>query len=113
MSKSKGNVILPEEVVFGVIESPPGYEFRAVNGLVLDPSEWGIWRNKNNDGCYYTNTQSGRRPVFLCKHGDNRTCVLIHNGKEIEQHPELLANLPELEETETDYIFTIKYGKSQ
>jgi len=36
MSKSRGNVVLPEEVVHGVYTLAPGYEFRDLAGELVD-----------------------------------------------------------------------------
>jgi valyl-tRNA synthetase len=65
MSKSKGNVVLPEEVINGVYELSPGHEFRGLDGEVVDWEKLFIWLDIAG---YRTSTKYGRRPVFLhCK----------------------------------------------
>jgi hypothetical protein len=88
MSKSRGNVVLPEEVVYGVLDLDPGYEFRDKYGNIVD---WrhNVWRDKGKSGYFFTATRLGRQPVFLCEKDDPRHCVLLIDGKEREQHPDL------------------------
>lgn len=95
MSKSRNNVITPDEIVHGVMATEPGFEFRTINGYILEPTRYGIWRNVGGDGCYYTSSRCGKTPVFLCQVGDPRACVLLINGQETVQHPEILASLPD------------------
>lgn len=90
MSKSRGNVTLPEEVVYGVYEVAGGYEFRlAENNLVINPHEYEVWRNRPGDSCFYTSTKHGRQPVFLCQCGNPSPCIFLVDGKEIIQHSRL------------------------
>ena len=88
MSKSRGNVVLPEEVVYGVLDLDPGYEFRDKYSNIVD---WrhNVWRDKGKSGDFFTATRFGRQPVFLCEKGDPRHCILLIDGQEKEQHPGL------------------------
>jgi hypothetical protein len=95
MSKSRHNVVTPDEVVFAVYDLQRGYEFRTIDGIIREPLRYGIWRNKGGDGFYYTSSQTGRQPVFLCRTGHAETCVLMIDGEERMQHPKLLATLPD------------------
>jgi valyl-tRNA synthetase len=63
MSKSRGNVVSPEEVIYGVCKLTPGYEFRDLAGKVVDFKVQGVWRQA--DCGYLTSTKFGRQPVFL------------------------------------------------
>ena len=83
MSKSRGNVVLPEEVVYGVIELCPGYEFRDNCGNIVNWQN-NVWRDKSKSGYFFTATRFGRQPIFLCENGDH--CVLLIDGQEKEQH---------------------------
>jgi len=65
MSKSKGNVVRPEEVVGGVFELHHGFEFRDRRHEVIDHEVFGIWRSPMSPD-YWTSTRTGRRPVWLC-----------------------------------------------
>ncbi len=95
MSKSRNNVVTPDEVIYGVYELSRGFEFRTIDGVIHCHRTFGIWQNKGGDGYYYTSTRSGRIPVFLCQCGDPRPCVLLIDGHERVQHPELLDTLPD------------------
>lgn len=90
MSKSRGNVVLPEEVVFGVYELADGYEFRDATGEVVDWREKGIWRDKLKTGNFFMATRWNRQPVFLCEKDDPRPCVLLLEGQEHVQHENLV-----------------------
>lgn len=93
MSKSRGNVITPDEVIYGVAYFfEEGYDFRDSWGRVVDYQQMGVWRNKGGDGFYYTSTRTGRQPVFLCTAGE--PCRLLVNGEEVVQHPSLLCCSP-------------------
>lgn len=65
MSKSKGNVITPDEVIHGVYQLDPNYEFRNVNGEVINYKSYGVWRDC--DGDYFTSKRTGHQPVFYTK----------------------------------------------
>lgn len=89
MSKSRGNVITPDEVMYGVAELQPGYEFRFFNGVVIDDfKELGVWRNRLNDSMFYTSTRTGKHPVFLHEKGNPVPALLLIDGEECLQHPE-------------------------
>lgn len=62
MSKSKGNVVLPEEVVHGVCGLASNFEFRDLWGRLIDWKVLGVWFNQEG---YHTSTRYGRQPVFL------------------------------------------------
>lgn len=96
MSKSRGNVVLPEEVVYGVHELPFEYEFRDFLGEVVDYKEFGVWRDKFHTSFFFTSTKHGREPVWLCEknkfdsEGKPIPLVLLINGEEKVQHPDEL-----------------------
>ena len=66
MAKSKGNVITPDEVIYGVSDLASGYEFRLpqvvkkgeefflVVTSLNDYKEWGVWLDKLKDSMFYT-----------------------------------------------------------
>jgi valyl-tRNA synthetase len=86
MSKSRGNVVLPEEVIYGVIELDPGCEFRDKYGNTVDWQN-NVWRDKGKSGFFFTATRFGRQPVFLCEKGDHCVhSVLLIDEQEKEQH---------------------------
>ena len=89
MSKSRNNVITPDEVIYGVVTLAPGFEFRDKLGNVFDYAKWRIWRDKGHDSFYYTSTQTGKIPVFLCEIDNPFPCILLINNEEVEQHPTL------------------------
>lgn len=70
MSKSRGNVVLPQEVVHGVEDIDKGYEFRLVGGELIDHQAWGVWRDKLDTGDFFTSTRYGRQPVYLMEVGN-------------------------------------------
>lgn len=91
MSKSRGNVVLPEEVVYGVCDLAIGFEFRNLRKSGLEFVDWtkiGIWQDKGNTGFFYTTTKFGREPVWLCEVNNSNPCVLLINGDEKVQHPD-------------------------
>ena len=97
MSKSRGNVITPDEVIYGVCELEPGFVFCDRSGRILmPPQQYGIWRNRGEDNFYYTGRRFGHEPVFLCQleSGVAHICRLLIDGEEREQHPAILATLP-------------------
>ncbi|MHC4298020.1 MAG: hypothetical protein ACYS7Y_12015 [Planctomycetota bacterium] len=67
MSKSRGNVVLPEEVVKGVFDLDPRFEFRDLKGEIVDWKVKGVWFH--DDG-YRTSTKFKRQPVFLHQKGN-------------------------------------------
>lgn len=90
MSKSRGNVVLPEEVVYGVCEVMAGWEFRGPpDGGAIDPVKLGVWRDPVS-GLYYTATRHGRQPAFLCMKGEPIPPLLVFGGQEITQHPDFM-----------------------
>jgi len=96
MSKSRGNVIRPEEVVYCVYELDNGYEFRNWDGEVIDWKAWGVWRDALNTNDYFTSSKKGKWPVFLCQRdnfdeeGLPIPCILLRDGKEHVQHEKLI-----------------------
>ena len=87
MSKSRGNVVLPEEVVYGICDLEKGFEFRDIFGQVVDWKVFGVWRDKLKTGYFFTSTRTGRQPVFLYEDGE--PCILLINGEEKVQHSNL------------------------
>jgi valyl-tRNA synthetase len=87
MSKSRGNVVLPEEVVHGVCDLMPGYDFRDTQGRIMNWKLAGIWRHATG---YLTSTRTGRQPVFLHEVNNPVPCLLQENMQADMQHPELL-----------------------
>jgi hypothetical protein len=105
MSKSRGNVITPDEIVYGVYEVNPGYEFRDESGKVIeDFRELGIWRDRPNGGDFFTSSRFGKRPVFLHEIGNPDPCQFTDGkGNVREQHPDLkfvAYYVPDLPKTE-------------
>ncbi len=89
MSKSRGNVVMVDEVVYGVCEITDGYEFRNINNEPIeDFRAIGIWRDKGGDGNFYSSLRTGKHPVFLCKKGEPVPCHFSTN--DMHQHPSLL-----------------------
>jgi hypothetical protein len=92
MSKSRGNVVLPEEVVYGVAHLDDGYEFRLPDGKVIeDYLELGIWQDGLNSKMFFTATRYGRVPVFLHCKGNPVPAMLLLDGEEKLQHPDLVG----------------------
>ena len=92
MSKSRGNVVLPEEVVYGVADLPSEYEFRWPNGRVIeDFKDVGVWRDRLNTDLYFTASMFGRIPVFLHYKGNPVPAILVIKGQRTQQHPQLVA----------------------
>jgi valyl-tRNA synthetase len=79
MSKSKGNVVLPEEVVYGVCDLRPGLEFRDADGQAIDWKKLGVWQDELNTKFFFTATRFGRKPVFL-HYKDNHVPALLTLG---------------------------------
>ena len=85
MSKSRGNVVRPDEVVYGVAELSGKYEFRDEwNDVIDDYKKLGVWRSQE-DGFYYTATRFDRRPVFL-HFKDNPVPALFGGKMNTHQH---------------------------
>ncbi len=63
MSKSRGNVISPDEVIRGVAELSDDYEFRDLDDELIDWKLKRVWFDHNVG--YRTSTKYGRQPVFL------------------------------------------------
>lgn len=87
MSKSRGNVVLPEEVVYGVYQLDDNYEFRDLDNQVIDYTPLGVWRDKPRSGMFFTDTKHGRRPVFLHEKDNPVPVLLLIADKEQLQHP--------------------------
>ena len=88
MSKSRGNVVTIDEVVYLIHEVDDAYEFRDKYGTSVDHRNMGVWRDKGGD--FFTNTRSGKQPIFLCEKGNPSQCILLIDGQEKEQHACLL-----------------------
>ena len=100
MSKSKGNVIRPEEVVYGVRSIEDSHEFRDLDNDVIDYRAWGVWQDEfrtvydkyvpNAEGpkpsLFYTATRYGLRPVFIHQKDNPIPCLFTDNGREYTQH---------------------------
>lgn len=100
MSKSKGNVVRPEEVVFGVSDLDRDYEFRDVEGDVIDYKAWGVWRDRfgsvydkhvpnaeRKPMLFYTSTIYKNQPVFLHRKGNPIPALFRDDdGFEYAQH---------------------------
>ena len=84
MSKSRGNVISPDEVVYGVYTLAPGYEFRDLEGQLVDWEKERVWFMSGRG--YLTSTKYGRRPVFMHK-VDDPIPVFLSNMETV-QHVE-------------------------
>lgn len=61
MSKSKGNVVTIDEVVYGVSSVASGYEFRDENSELIDP----VNRAYRMGNSYRLHRKYGHHPVFL------------------------------------------------
>lgn len=94
MSKSRGNVVWVDEVVFGVIDINDKYEFRNESGFVIkDYKKFGVWRDVHNmckiaKGCYFTTNRCGLQPVFLCQKDNEIPPALQFENTIIIQHPQ-------------------------
>lgn len=87
MSKSRGNVIGVDEILFGVAELESGYEFRLGDGALIDYHQIPVWRDKCGTGYFYLGSSYGRLPVFLHEVGNSEPCILLLDGVEAVQHP--------------------------
>lgn len=85
MSKSKGNVVIIDEVVRGVCGLSDQYQFRNLQGYLIDYRAMGVWQTPEGD--YRTSTSTGRQPVFL--HQLDEQIPTLIKGK--QQHPEEVA----------------------
>ncbi len=91
MSKSRGNVISPEEVVCGVADLRTGYEFRGLDRRVIqDFKAVGVWCDPAT-GWYFTAERYGKAPVFLCQTG-NPVPPLLHGAE--DEEPRLQHRAP-------------------
>lgn len=63
MSKTRGYVVLPEEVVRDVFTLVKDYEFRDLAGRLVDWKLTGVWLQPGRG--FLTSIKYGRRPVFL------------------------------------------------
>ena len=86
MSKSRGNVVLVDEVVRGVCELAPGYDFRGLDGQLVDWEFERVWFLDSVG--YFTSTQCGRRPVFLHE-ADNPVPMSITRLKTVQHVKEI------------------------
>lgn len=82
MSKSRGNVIHPEEMVYGVCDLSEEYEFRDLNNEAIDHQRSWIYR-KEGKHFYHKSL-----PVFLCRKNYPVPCLITINGEEQLQHEE-------------------------
>ena len=90
MSKSSGNAIGVDEVVYGVASVDDGYEFRTANGTRIAAGqvrELGVWRDRAGSGDYFTSERFGKRPVFVHQVGDPEPCLFAVDGGVRSQHP--------------------------
>ena len=90
MSKSRGNVISVDDVVYGVYRVAPGYEFRDLHGLVINPIQ--RVRQDGPDYRYRYMDHLGGAPVFLHLKGEPVPPLI--RGK--RQHPECVKYWREL-----------------
>lgn len=81
MSKSSNNALSVDQVVRGVYELAPGYEFRDLNGQLVDWKRWGVWLRDDRGYADVTGYS-----VFLCE-VDN-PIPIIWSGLKTIQHPE-------------------------
>lgn len=88
MSKSRGNVVLPDEVVGRIFEMHPTYEIRNRNNILVDWRAIGAWRHYSADGMFYADSQHGRIPLFLHEIGNPIPCMLEIGDTLRLQHPE-------------------------
>lgn len=102
MSKSRGNVITIDEIVSGVTDLSPGFEFRDCFGVKIhDFRKLHVWRAKYGDGNFYAGTQFNgvakemlgleRLPIFLHFENNPIPCRLLINGREMMQHSKYLT----------------------
>lgn len=69
MSKSKGNTVSVDEVVYGVRSIREGFELRDEQNQVVDPREVGAWESQETFE-YFTAVRMGKRPLWLCMTGE-------------------------------------------
>ncbi len=87
MSKSRGNVVMVDEVVFGIQELDRECEFCDKDGnLIEDYKKFEIWRDKLGDGMFYSSKRFGKFPVYLRNKNTLELCTFLINGKEVLQH---------------------------
>jgi hypothetical protein len=85
MSKSRGNVVMIDEASCGVCWLSDKYQFRDLQGDLIDHMAMHVWRTPEGD--YRTSTSTKRQPVFL--HQLDEQIPTRIKGK--EQHPEEVA----------------------
>lgn len=85
MSKSRGNVVMIDEASCGIYVLSNKYQFRDLQGYLIDHKMIRVWRTPEGD--YRTSTSTGRQPVFL--HQFDEQIPTLLRGK--EQHPEEVA----------------------
>jgi hypothetical protein len=85
MSKSRGNVVTPDEVTCGVADLDCRMEFRNYRNDPQDYRALGVWRDPV-DGNYYTSARTGKHPVWLCRIGIPDVPSIRFNGEERGQH---------------------------
>lgn len=105
MSKSRGNVVSPDEVVYGVYKLADGYEFRDLDGNLIDWKLQGVWR-RPSDRNYVTAKKYGQKPVFLHIENNPIPAYLV----DMVQHADefnFWANL--LAKHEGQFVGNIKY----
>lgn len=79
MSKSRGNVVMIDEVVKGIYQLGHNYSFRDRLGNIVDWKAVGVWRDGTG---YRTSTKDGKQPVFLCRDGDTEPVDLLETGRQ-------------------------------
>ncbi len=85
MSKSRGNVVMIDEASCGIRSLSDEYQFRGLQGNLIDYKMMGVWRTPEGD--YRTSSYTGKQPVFL--HQFDEQIPTLIRGK--EQHPEEVA----------------------
>jgi len=92
MSKSRGNGVTVDAVLYGVAELAGGHEFRDVeNRRIVEWQRCGVWRDRHGDGFFYTGSSFGGQPVFLCLCDEIIPSRLLIGGREVLQHPSLVS----------------------
>jgi valyl-tRNA synthetase len=96
MSKSRGNVISPDEVVYDGYWLDNGYEFRDLSGEVANWRKIDIWRRPGQS--YRTTRKFGNHSVFLHEK-DNPVPALLNDDLQHADELEFWAGLLEKHES--------------
>lgn len=84
MSKSRGNVISPDEIIKGVYQLDAGYEFRDFQGQVVDWKKEHVFLQPKVG--YWTH-----KKVPVCLHEVDNPVPVFLEGWSSSQHPDAMS----------------------